>query len=374
MIQIERVNLYHVTMKLKKPFTTSLGTIKDREFIIVEVKDQTGLTGWGEVSAFSSPWYTEETIETCYHMLRSFFIPNVLTRSFTHPSDIPNSLYHFKGNKMAKAGIEAAVWDIYAKRLKKSLSEVLGGTEKKIPSGVVVSLGPIDEMLTQIEHYVHEGYQRVKVKIKPGQDLKLLQRIRDRFPDLPLMADANSAYELKDISKLKQLDDLKLMMIEQPLAADDIVDHRHLQKHIKTPVCLDESICSVDDARKAIELGSCEIINIKPSRVGGLTEALKIHQLCKEQQVPVWCGGMIETGISRAQNVALASLPQFTIPGDISASSKYWEQDIIYPEIKVKNGFIQVPSEPGMGVEVNYHALRKYSDKLDVFTKQDFTK
>ncbi|KWZ65605.1 o-succinylbenzoate synthase [Bacillus altitudinis] len=374
MIQIERVILYHVTMKLKQPFTTSLGTISEREFIIVEVKDQTGLTGWGEVSAFSSPWYTEETIETCYHMLRAFFIPNVLTRSFTHPSDIPDSLYHFKGNRMAKAGIEAAVWDIYAKRENKSLRDVLGGTRDRIPSGVVAGLGPIDDMIQQIEQFVDQGYQRVKVKIKPGQDIGLLQKIRESFPHLPLMADANSAYELKDISKLKQLDDIRLLMIEQPLAADDIVDHRHLQKHLKTPICLDESICSLDDARKAVELGSCQIINVKPSRVGGLTEALKIHAFCKEQQIPLWCGGMIETGISRAQNVALATLPQFTIPGDISASSKYWEQDIIFPEIKVENGFIEVPRSPGMGVEVDYQALRSFSDKIDVFTKHDFVK
>lgn len=374
MIQIERVILYHVTMKLKQPFTTSLGTISEREFIIVEVKDQTGLTGWGEVSAFSSPWYTEETIETCYHMLRAFFIPNVLTRSFTHPSEIPDSLYHFKGNRMAKAGIEAAVWDIYAKRENKSLRDVLGGTKDRIPSGVVAGLGPVDEMIQQIQQYVDQGYQRVKVKIKPGQDIGLLQKIRESFPDLPLMADANSAYELKDISKLKQLDDIRLLMIEQPLAADDIVDHRHLQKHLKTPICLDESICSLDDARKAVEIGSCQMINVKPSRVGGLTEALKIHAFCKEHQIPLWCGGMIETGISRAQNVALASLPQFTIPGDISASSKYWEQDIIFPEIKVENGFIEVPRSKGMGVEVDYQALRSFSDKIDVFTKHDFVK
>ncbi|PTA84976.1 o-succinylbenzoate synthase [Bacillus sp. Nf3] len=374
MIQIERVILYHVTMKLKQPFTTSLGTISEREFIIVEVKDQTGLTGWGEVSAFSSPWYTEETIETCYHMLRAFFIQNVLTRTFTHPSEIPDSLYQFKGNRMAKAGIEAAVWDIYAKRENKSLRDVLGGTKDRIPSGVVAGLGPIDDMLEQIQQFVDQGYQRVKVKIKPGQDIGLLQKIRESFPDLPLMADANSAYELKDISKLKQLDDIRLLMIEQPLAADDIVDHRHLQKHLKTPICLDESICSLDDARKAVELGSCQIINVKPSRVGGLTEALKIHTFSKEHQIPLWCGGMIETGISRAQNVALASLPQFTIPGDISASSKFWEQDIIFPEIKVENGFIEVPRSPGMGVEVDYQALRSFSDKIDVFTKHDFVR
>ncbi|AKL85630.1 o-succinylbenzoate synthase [Bacillus atrophaeus] len=369
MIQIEKITLYHVSMKLKKPFKTSIETLQERKFLIVEAIDQSGVVGWGEVSAFSSPWYTEETIQTCLHMLKDFFIPNVVGREFSHPSNVPDSLERFKGNRMAKAGLESAVWDIYAKRKGITLAEALGGSRGKIPAGVVVGLAPLDDMLRDIEQYIKEGYQRIKIKIQPGNDIELLKAIRSRFPQVPLMADANSSYQLKDISRIKELDDFHLMMIEQPLQADDIVDHRHLQKHLKTAICLDESICSADDARRAIELGSCKIINIKPSRVGGLTEALKIHDLCKEHHMPVWCGGMLETGISRAQNVALASLPQFTIPGDISSSSRYWEEDIVTPDICIDKGFISVPEQPGLGVEVNQEIMRKYVTKMDVFTR-----
>ncbi|MCY8916134.1 o-succinylbenzoate synthase [Bacillus atrophaeus] len=369
MIQIEKITLYHVSMKLKKPFKTSIETLQERKFLIVEAIDQSGVVGWGEVSAFSSPWYTEETIQTCLHMLKDFFIPNVVGREFSHPSDVPDSLERFKGNRMAKAGLESAVWDIYAKRKGITLAEALGGSTGKIPAGVVVGLAPLDDMLRDIEQYIKEGYRRIKIKIQPGNDIELLKAIRSRFPQVPLMADANSSYQLKDISRIKELDDFHLMMIEQPLQADDIVDHRHLQKHLKTAICLDESICSADDARRAIELGSCKIINIKPSRVGGLTEALKIHDLCKEHHMPVWCGGMLETGISRAQNVALASLPQFTIPGDISSSSRYWEEDIVTPDIRIDKGFISVPEQPGLGVEVNQEIMRKYVTKMDVFTR-----
>ncbi|MEK5500518.1 o-succinylbenzoate synthase [Bacillus sp. FSL M8-0168] len=367
MIQIKQLTLYHLSMRLKKPFTSSLETFQERKFIIIEAKDKDGVTGWGEVSAFSSPWYTEETTETCYHMLKDFFIPAVLHESFTHPSDIPEKLRGFKGNRMAKAGLEAAFWDIHAQKNGITLSEALGGIKTELPAGVVVGLAPLEDMLREIDQYVKEGYQRIKLKIQPGQDIELLKEIRRHFPRVPLMADANSSYDIKDISRIKSLDEFKLMMIEQPLADDDIVDHRHLQKHIKTSICLDESIRSADDARKAIELGSCKIINIKPSRVGGLTEALKIHDLCKQHNMPVWCGGMFETGISRAHNIALSSLPQFVIPGDISSSSRYWEEDIVKPEIRIEDGFIQVPDRPGMGFEVDANTLRKHSFKMDVF-------
>ncbi|MGK9269164.1 o-succinylbenzoate synthase [Bacillus inaquosorum] len=369
MIEIEKITLYHLSMNLKKPFKNSIETLQERKFLIVEAIDTSGVTGWGEVSAFSSPWYTEETIGTCLLMLKDFFIPNVVGREFKHPSEVPDSLARFKGNRMAKAGLESAVWDIYAKKKGISLAEALGGTRDKVPAGVVVGLAPLDDMLKEIESYQKEGYQRIKIKIQPGQDVELVKAIRNRFPNIPLMADANSSYELKDISRLKELDEYHLMMIEQPLQADDIVDHRHLQKHLKTAICLDESICSADDARRAIELGSCKIINIKPSRVGGLTEALKIHDLCREHHMQVWCGGMLETGISRAQNVALASLPQFTIPGDISSSSRYWDEDIVTPDIRIDNGFISVSKQPGLGVEVNQDIMRKYVTKMDVFTQ-----
>ena len=239
---------------------------------------------------------------------------------------------------MAKAGIEGAVWDLYAKRQKKSLATLLGGTKAEIEVGVVIGLNTIPVMLKQIEKYAEEGYERFKVKIKPEHDYELLKEIRKEFPHIPLMADANSAYTLADTESLKRLDEFQLMMIEQPLADYDFLDHAQLQKKIETPICLDESIHSLEDARVAITLGSCQIVNIKPGRVGGLTESIQIHNYCMEHNIPVWCGGMVEMGISRAQNVALASLPNFTIPGDISASSRHWEKDIISPAVMLEGG------------------------------------
>jgi O-succinylbenzoate synthase len=303
-------------------------------------------------------------------MLKDFFIPNVMDYEVHHPADVPKLLAKYRGNRMAKAGLEAVYWDLYAKYEGCSLSSYIGGESKQIPAGVAVGMNRIDTMVSNIHEYVQEGYKRIKIKIKPGQDIEPLKVIRAHFPGLSIMADANSSYQLKDMDRLKALDQFDLMMIEQPLAHDDIVDHRYLQKQIKTPICLDESILSAEDARKAIELGSCKIINIKPARVGGLSEAIKIHQICKEKNIPVWCGGMVETGISKAQNIALASLSQFTIPGDISSSSRFWENDIIEPEITVENGYIKVPTSPGIGFEVDQTKLRSYTSKIDVFTKQ----
>ncbi|MED1097893.1 MULTISPECIES: o-succinylbenzoate synthase [Bacillus] len=373
-MQIRTFTLYHVTMKLKSPFTSSLETLTDRKFIILEAEDESGKKGWGEVSAFSSPWYTEETLETCYHMLKDFFIPELMDGQVHHPTEVPKLLEKYRGNRMAKAGVEAAFWDLYSKQEGRTLSSCIGGVRTQIPAGVAVGMNRMDTMLSEIHDHLQAGYKRIKIKIKPGHDIEPLKIIRAHFPGLSIMADANSSYQLKDISGIKALDQFDLMMIEQPLAYDDIVDHRHLQKHIKTPICLDESILSADDARKAIELGSCKVINIKPARVGGLTEALKIHKVCKENNIPVWCGGMVETGISRAQNIALASLSQFTIPGDISSSSRFWENDIIEPNITVENGYIQVPQSPGIGFDIDQSRLSNCTSKIDVFTKQRMRK
>ncbi|WP_243291156.1 o-succinylbenzoate synthase [Bacillus sp. FJAT-47783] len=365
---IQEVKIYHVEMELKTPFQTSLETVRERESLIIEAIDTDGVIGWGEVVAFSSPWYTEETVQTTYHILKDFLVPIVLKKTFAHPNDLQRFFQLLKRNHMAKAGIELAVWDLFAKRQNLALSNVLGGTRREIEAGVVISIDSIPKMLTNIEKHVEEGYKRFKVKISPHTDYSLLKEIRTHFPDLPLMVDANSAYTLKDVKKLQALDEFHLLMIEQPLRSDDFVEHRDLQKLIKTPICLDESIHSLHDAYSAILLNSCQIINVKAGRVGGLSESKRIHDLCGDYNIPIWCGGMLETGISRAHNIALASLPNFTIPGDISASSRYWKEDIIEPEVTVTNGVIHIPEKPGIGYEVNRKKLKKYSRYYETFT------
>ncbi|MFD3448699.1 o-succinylbenzoate synthase [Microbacteriaceae bacterium 4G12] len=358
-MRIQSVTLYLTNMKLVSPFATSYGTYHNRESIIMELEDEDGRFGWGEVVSFSEPWYTEETVQTSLHMLKDFLIPELLRKEIAHPTEVPSLFAHIKRNNMAKAGIEGAIWDLHAQRTKQSLASTLGGKKQEIEVGVVIGLDTVPNMLRKIEQYAAEGYQRFKVKIKPEKDEEILRSIRQTFPNIPLMADANSAYTLQDVEQLKRLDEFQLMMIEQPFADNDFLDHAALQKEIETPICLDESIHSLEDAKIAIALQSCRIINIKAGRVGGLTEAIRIHDYCQEHNIPVWCGGMIETGISRGQNVALATLPNFTIPGDISASSRHWEQDIITPEVTLQNGKVHVPIGIGLGYEVNRKRLRE---------------
>nr|WP_247739294.1 o-succinylbenzoate synthase [Bacillus sp. 165] len=358
-------------MELVTPFGTSYGTYYDRQSILVEAEDENGCIGWGEVVAFSQPWYTEETVQTALHILEDFLIPIVLQHKIEHPSEVALLFSVIKRNNMAKAGIEGALWDLYAQRSKQSLATALGGTKQEIEVGVVVGLDTLSNMLKKMEQYAEEGYQRFKVKIKPENDYELLKGIRQAFPHLPLMADANSAYTLENLEQLKRLDDFGLMMIEQPLADNDFLEHAMLQKEMVTPICLDESIHSLEDARVAVSLGSCKIINIKPGRVGGLTEAIRIHDHCKRHHLPVWCGGMLETGISRVQNVALASLPNFTIPGDISASSRHWEQDIIMPPVILEKGKVIVPQNIGLGHIVDRERLREVTVRTLEFSKEN---
>lgn len=353
LMRIAEIRLYVIEMPLKTPFMTHLGTVLEREGIILEVIGESGLKGYGEAVAFSSPWYTEETVKTCLHMLTDFLIPLLKAKPISHPEEVGTLFSGIKRNHMAKAALEMALWDLYAKQREVPLGKLLGGTQTKIPSGVVVGTDSVLNALRQIEDYLKDGYQRVKIKIHPNHDYFILSEIRKEYPDLQIMADANSAYTLKDMKMLKALDEFQLLMIEQPLAHDDIIEHALLQKELKTPICLDESIVTFDDARKAIELGSCQIINIKIGRVGGLSEAKRIHDYCLENQVKVWCGGMLEFGISRAHNIALASLPGFVIPGDISASKRYWEKDIVTPEVVVEHGYITVPTSAGIGFELN---------------------
>lgn len=339
---------------------THLGTVGDREAILVEIIDKHGNKGYGEAVAFSSPWYTEETVKTCFHMLKDYFIPLLSGKIIAHPSEITPLLdKHFKRNQMAKAAIETACWDLYAKEREVSLSRLLGGTKTEIPAGVVVGTNSLETAIEQIESYLHDGYKRVKVKISPENDVELIGGIRSRFPDLPLMADANSAYSLQHLEQLKALDEYGLLMIEQPLAYDDIIDHAILQKELQTPICLDESIVTLTDAQQAIQLRSCRVINIKIGRVGGLQTAKSIHDLAIQNGIQVWCGGMLEFGVSRAHNIALASLHGFTIPGDLSASSRYWDEDIVVPEVVVKNGFIAVPKGTGIGFSLNEPSLNE---------------
>ena len=365
---LKEVTIRHLKMRLNSPFSTSFGTITDKEFLLLEVKDELGRVGWGESVAFVAPWYTEETLKTTWHMLEDFLIPLVLNKEINHPDDVGKLFATVRKNNMAKSAIEGAVWDLYAQSKNQSLTEVLGGKKKKIEVGISIGIQPtIEQQIAVVDRAIKDGYKRIKVKIKPGWDVHVIRALREAFPNLPMMADANSAYTLNNIELLKQLDEYNLMMIEQPLAYDDIIDHAILQKQLKTPICLDESIQSLEDARKAIELGSCKIINIKIGRVGGISEAKRIHDYCEEKGIPVWCGGMLESGIGRAHNIALTTLPNFTLPGDTAGSSHYWKQDIIKPEVIVENGYIRVPQKVGMGYEPNFEAINQYTVSSKVY-------
>lgn len=361
-MKINRVVLRHMQMELKAPFTTSFGSFTTKEFILVEAIDEDGVSGWGESVAFHSPWYNEETVKTNWHMLEDFLLPLLFQAPMEHPDELNSRFSGIRKNNMAKAAIEGAVWDVFAKKQNVPLSVALGGTKKQIDVGISIGIQKsIDDLLRIVERYVCEGYRRMKVKIKPGWDVEVIRELRRHFPDVPLMADANSAYSLKDIERLKALDEFQLMMIEQPLAADDIVDHAALQAQLHTPICLDESIHSYEDARKAVKLGSCRIINIKIGRVGGLTEAKRIHDFCQAHHVPVWCGGMLEAGVGRAHNIAITTLSNFSLPGDTAASSYYWERDIIFPEVTVHNGRITVPEAQGIGYVVDRQQVDRYT-------------
>lgn len=361
-MKIDQVVLRHLQMEQKSPFTTSFGTFKTKEFILVEAIDTDGVSGWGESVAFDAPWYSEETMKTNWHMLEDFLLPLTFESPIQHPDELNQRFAFIRKNNMAKSAIEGAIWDLHTKKQGVPLSRALGGKKNQIEVGISIGIQPtIDDLLRIIDKYVTEGYRRMKVKIKPGWDVEVMAAIREQFPDIQLMADANSAYTLKDTDLLQELDQYHLTMIEQPLASDDIIDHATLQAKLRTPICLDESIHSLEDTRKAIQLGSCQVINVKIGRVGGLTEALKIHDLCKKHGIPVWCGGMLEAGVGRAHNIAITTLDNFTMPGDTAASSHYWEKDIIEPEVTVKDGLITVPDRPGIGYEVNRRQIDLYT-------------
>jgi O-succinylbenzoate synthase len=367
-MRIDRIELIHIKMVLVSPFVTSMGTEYDEEHIIVRV-DGEGVTGWGESVAEGTPFYSYETVPTAWHILRDFLIPSVLGIELTGINEAIDLYARVRGHMMAKAGLEAALWDAFAKSKGLSLSGMLGGTRNKVDVGVSIGIQSSEKaLINKVEGYLGEGYERIKIKIAPGNDIQFVEALRREFPGLLLQVDANSAYTLDDIDLFRKMDDYKLILIEQPLGYEDIYDHSKLQREIKTPVCLDESIHSLDDTRAAIELGSCRIINIKPGRVGGFTESKLIHDYCASKNIPVWHGGMLESGIGRAGNVALASLPNFTLPGDISASRRYYKEDIVEPEFVVNSdGTMDVPVKPGIGVEVNMKILKKVTVRNEVF-------
>ncbi len=359
---ISRIELRHTKMELVSPFETSLGVELYEEHIIVRV-DGEGVTGWGECVVEPTPSYSYETIQTAWHILRDFLIPGLLGKKLATIQEALAQNAWVRGHRMARAGLEAALSDAFAKAGGKSLSAFLGGSRLRVPVGVSVGLQPsIAQLVKTVEGYIRDGYTRIKIKIAPGRDVSLVSAVRKEFPNIQLQVDANSAYTLNDVEMLKKLDDYNLQLNEQPLGYDDIYDHSILQRQIRTPICLDESICTLSDARVALELGSCRIINIKPGRVGGYTESKKIHDFCMSKDCPVWHGGMDESGIGRAGNVALASLPNFILPGDISASKRYYKEDIVDPPFEINSdSTMTVPTKLGIGVEI-------ITDRLDRVT------
>jgi O-succinylbenzoate synthase len=358
-IIVERLELRLVRLPLVAFFETSFGRIHDRTFIVVSVEGG-GVQGAGECVADVDPYYSAETTVTAWHILKDFLAPLVLGHAFVDPREVFAALARVRGHHMAKAAIEMAVWDLAARQRGVPLSRLLGGTRGEIPSGVSIGIqDSIEQLLGKIDTELAAGYRRIKIKIKPGWDLAIVEAVRARFGDVPLMVDANAAYTLDDRAQLGGLDRFGLMMIEQPLEYDDIRDHAVLQRAIATPICLDESIHSVRAAADAIELGACRIVNIKPGRVGGHGESIRLHDLCAAHGMPVWHGGMLESGIGRAHNVHLASLPNFSLPGDIAASRRYFVPDLIEPGIAVNSsGMVAVPTGAGIGVTIDWERVR----------------
>ena len=356
-MKIEKIELFLCRLPLVHFFETSFGRSYDRTFILIRVEGAAlGNTyeGWGESVAEANPYYSSETTETVWHIVAGFIAPLVVGTTFDHPREIYSALHRIRGHNMAKAGVEMAAWDLYARSVGKPLSKVLGGTRDRIASGVSIGIqDSFDQLLDKVEKELAAGYQRIKIKIKPGWDIEAVERVRARFGAIPLQVDANAAYTLDDAAQLARLDPFDLLLIEQPLDYDDVMDHVELQKRIKTPVCLDESIHTVRIARDAIAAGACKIINIKPGRVGGHQASIELHDLCAANDIPVWHGGMLESGIGRAHNIHLASLPNFRMPGDIAASKRYYQPDLIEPAIDIaSDGTIAVPTAPGIGVNI----------------------
>ncbi len=356
-------------MPLVHFFETSFGRTYTRDIVLVEV-EAGGISGWGEVTAGENPFYNEEWTESSWLLLREFVVPRVLHHDFASAADVGSRSAHIRGHKMARGGLEAAVWDLEARMLGVPLwKHIGGGARREIPCGVSIGIqDSVDQLLGKIETELNAGYRRIKVKIKPGWDVDTIREVRRRFPEIRLMGDANSAYTLADIDRLRALDEFHLMMIEQPLAHDEIIDHVQLQAALETPICLDECIRSAHQAEQAIRLGACRIINIKLGRVGGFAEAKRVHDVAQRNGVPVWCGGMLESGVGRAHNIALSTLPNFVLPGDVSASKRYWSRDVICPPVEVSpRGTIQVRDEPGFGYPLDQDHIRAVTVREETF-------
>ena len=371
-----QATLREIQMPLVRPFETSFGRTTDRRILLVEV-DADGAIGWGECVAGERPSYSPETIETAWHILRDFIWPTLVRKEISAAADVWELLAPIRGHNMAKGAIEAAVWDAEARQKNLPLWKLIGGTLDEIPCGVSIGIQESDDELERVvERELAAGYQRIKIKIKPGYDVEPVARLRKRFPKIRLMVDANSAYalgtnrvrsDLGDAARLRELEAYYLMMIEQPLGWDDIWSHAELQRQLKTPICLDECIHTEEHAQAAIALGACRIINMKLGRVGGFAPARRIHDLCRDRGIPVWCGGMLESGIGRAHNIALSTLANFTLPGDVTASKRYWTEDVIDPEVAVTpQGTIRVPSGPGIGYEPRRERIERLTVRREV--------
>jgi len=361
-MKIETITLHHVSMPLVAPFETSFGRETDRQCVIITLQAD-GLTGYGECVATRDPGYNYETAGTAWHILKDFVAPLILGKDLLHAEDFQKRVEGIRGHHLAKAGVEMALWDLLGKRDGKSLKEMFRGRRDRVEVGVSIGIQESASALVRtVQSYLEKGYTRVKIKIKPGREVEETLSVRRAYPDLRLQVDANSAYTLETAGSLKPLDELDLLLIEQPLYEDDIWDHRKLQAEFKTPICLDESILSPRHARYALEMKACEIINIKPARVAGLSQGIAIHDYCQARTIPVWCGGMLETGVGRASNLAMASLPGFTLPGDISASDRYYQRDITNERFVLNDdSTIDVPAGQGLGITIDEKALKQFA-------------
>ena len=374
-MRIDRLELFLCRLPLVHFFETSFGRSYDRSFVLARMEGE-GHEGWGEAVAEAHPYYSGETTETVWHIVTAFLAPLVVGREFAHPREVFPAMKRVRTHNMAKALLEMTAWDLYARIQGQPLSAALGGTRERIQSGVSIGIqDSLDQLVEKVARERDAGYQRIKIKIKPGWDIEAVERVRARFGDIPLMVDANAAYRLEDGAHLARLDPFELMMIEQPLDYDDVMDHAELQKAIATPICLDESIHTVRIARDAIAARACRIINIKPGRVGGHQQSIELHDLCAAHDIPVWHGGMLESGIGRAHNVHLASLPNFRLPGDIAASKRYYVPDLIEPAIEVaSDGTIGVPTAPGIGVNVVRERVEQATERHVVIDARELAR